>query len=105
EKSPIMPLVTDRTNSYNFVGNDGSVFYFETDKDAERSRLVSVDVSAKTPVWKEIVPQADETLGNVQMINDQFVLNYLKDAYTQIKVVDKDGKFVRSVELPGIGSA
>ncbi|PYS99668.1 MAG: S9 family peptidase [Acidobacteria bacterium] len=105
DKSPILPLVAERTNSYGMIGNDGPVFYFQTDKDAERGRVVSVDVSAKTPVWKEIVPQAEETLGNVQMINDQFVLNYLKDAYTQIKIVDKDGKLVRSVELPGIGSA
>ena len=105
EKAPVMGLVTDRTSSYSFVGNDGSTFYFETDKDAERGRLMSVDVLAKTPVWKEIVPQATETLNYVQMINDQFVLNYLKDAYTQIKIVDKDGKLVRNVELPGIGSA
>jgi prolyl oligopeptidase len=105
EKSPIQALVADRTSSFDFVGNDGPVFYFETDKDAERGRLVSVDVTAKAPVWKEIVPQAAETLNNVQMINDQFVLSYLKDAYTQIKIVDKDGKFVRNVDLPGIGSA
>jgi len=105
EKGPFQPLITDRTASYNFVGNDGPIFYFETDKDAERGRLVSVDVTAKTPVWKEIVPQSEETLGGVQMINDQFVLSYLKDAYTQIKIVDKDGKLVRNVELPGIGSA
>jgi prolyl oligopeptidase len=105
DKSQIIPLVGDRKSSYDFIGNDGPVFYFETDNAAERGRLVSVDVSAKTPVWKEIVPQAEETLNFVQMINDQFVLGYLKDAYTQIKIVDKDGKFVRSVELPGIGSA
>lgn len=105
EKAPIIPLVADRTNSYNFIGNDGPVFYFITDKDAERGRVVSVNVLAKTPVWKEIVPQAEESLNGVQMINDQFVLSYLKDAYTQIKIVDKDGKFVRNVELPGIGSA
>lgn len=105
EKAPIMPLVPDRANSYNFIGNDGPVFYFITDKDAERGRVVSVNVLAKTPVWKEVVPQAEQSLNGVQMINDQFVLSYLKDAYTQIMIVDKDGKFVRTVELPGIGSA
>ena len=105
EKSPIMPIVTDRTNSYSFVGNDGPVFYFRTDNDAERGRLVSVNVTDKTPVWKEIIPEAAETLNGVQMINDQFVTNYLKDAYTQIRIYDKDGKHVRNVELPGIGSA
>jgi prolyl oligopeptidase len=105
EKAPILPLVTDRTNSYSFVGNDGPVFYFRTDKDAERGKLVSVNVLAKSHIWKDIVPQGDETLNGVQMINDQFVLNYLKDAYTQIRIYDKDGKVVRNVELPGIGSA
>ncbi len=105
EKAPIIPLVADRANSYNLIGNDGPVFYFVTDKDAERGRLVSVNVLAKTPMWKEIVPQAEESLNGVQMINDQFVLSYLKDAYTQIKIVDKDGKLVRNVDLPGIGSA
>lgn len=105
EKAPIMPLVTDRTNSYSFVGNDGHVFYFRTDKGAERSKLVSVNVTDKTPVWKDVIPEAEETLNGVQMINDQFVANYLKDAYTQIRIYGKDGKHVRNVELPGIGSA
>jgi len=103
--SPLVPLISDRANSWSFVGNDGPVFYLRTDKDAERGKLVSVNVLARTRVWKEIIPQADETLGGVQMINDQFVANYLKDAYTQIKIYDKDGKHVRDVELPGIGSA
>src|SRR5580765_2227944 len=32
--APIIPLITDLNNSWNFIGNDGPVFYFETDKDA-----------------------------------------------------------------------
>jgi prolyl oligopeptidase len=103
--SPVLPLVTERTHSYSLVGNDGPVFYFRTDKDAERGRLMSVNVLARDRVWKEIIPQAAETLNGVQMLNNQFVLNYLKDAYTKIKIYDKDGKHVRDVELPGIGSA
>lgn len=103
--SPIVPLVNDRNNSWSFVGNDGPVFYFHTDKDAERGKLVSVNVLARARIWKDIVPQAAETLNGVQMINNQFVTNYLKDAYTNIKIYDKAGKHVRDVELPGIGSA
>src|SRR5688572_13557838 len=59
EKSAILPLAADRANSYSFIGNDGPVFYFRTDKDAERGRVVSVNVSDKDYVWKEIVPQAE----------------------------------------------
>jgi len=101
----IQTLIKDRNNSWSFVGNDGSTFYFRTDKDAERGKLVSINVRTPEWVWNDVVPHAAETLGGVQMINDQFVTNYLKDAYTQIKIWDKDGKHVRDVQLPGIGSA
>lgn len=103
--SKVMPLVDKLESNYGFIGNDGTTFYFETNKDAPRSRVVSVDVSKDTKEWKTIIPEAKETLGNISFINNQFVANYLKDAYTQIKIYDTNGKFVRNVELPGIGSA
>lgn len=105
QKAPIMPLVENLENSWNFIGNDGSVFYFETDKDASRGRIVKVDVLAKDKVWKDVVPQSKDTLSGVSFINNQFVLNYLQDAHTQIKIYDTHGKWVRDVALPGIGSA
>ena len=105
QRAPVIPLVEKFEANYSFLGNDGSTFYFRTDKDAPRSRIVSVDALAKEKQWKEVVPEAEETLRSVSFINNQFVLGYLKDAYTQIKIHDLDGKFVRNVELPGIGSA
>lgn len=104
-KAPIMPLVVDRKNSYSLIGNDGSVFYFRTDRDAPRGKVVRVDALAATPVWTDVVPESADTLNGVQFINNQFVLNYMKDAATRIKIYETDGKFVRDVELPGIGSA
>jgi prolyl oligopeptidase len=97
-------LVDKLEANYSFIGNDGSVFYFQTDKDAPLAKIVKIDV-AKDKNWSVVVPEAKETLQGVDFINNQFVLNYLKDAYTQIKIVDTNGKFVRSVSLPGIGSA
>ncbi|MEJ7860715.1 MAG: prolyl oligopeptidase family serine peptidase [Pyrinomonadaceae bacterium] len=103
--SKVMPLIDKFESSYGFVGNDGTTFYFRTDKDASRGRLVSVDISKETKEWKEVVPEGKETLGGISFINNQFVTNYLKDAYTQIRIYDLNGKFVRNVDLPGIGSA
>lgn len=105
EKAPIMPLVTNLKNSFSFIGNDGSTFYFRTDKDAPRGKVVSVNALEGEPVWKDVIPESADTLNGVQFVNNQFVLNYMKDAYTKIKIYETDGKFVRDVELPGIGSA
>ncbi|MEM0980731.1 MAG: prolyl oligopeptidase family serine peptidase, partial [Cyanobacteria bacterium P01_H01_bin.58] len=38
------------------------------------------------------------------ILNHQFVLNYLQDARSQVKIFDLQGNFCRAVELPGIGS-
>jgi prolyl oligopeptidase len=103
--SPITPLFEKMDANYSFIGNDGSVFYFQTDKDATRGKIVKIDATSPATTWADVVPEAPETLQGVDFINNQFVLNYLKDAYTQIKIVDTQGKSVRDVKLPGIGSA
>ncbi len=105
EKAPVMPLVDKFEADYTFVGNVGSTFYFRTDKDAPRARIVKVDALSKDKKWTEVVPEAEETLQGVDFVNDQFVLSYLKDAYTNVRIYDRDGKFVRDVKLPGIGTA
>jgi prolyl oligopeptidase len=103
--SKILPLVDNFVADYTFIGNDNSTFYFRTDNDAPLAKIVSVDVGSKKLKWKDLIPEAKETLRGVDFVNNQFVLSYLKDAYTQIKIFDLKGKFVRNVELPGIGSA
>jgi len=103
--STVMPLVEKLEADYSFIGNDKSTFYFRSDKDAPTGKVIAVDVSKKDRVWRDVIPQAKETLGGVDFINNQFVGNYLKDAYTQIRIYDINGKFVRNVDLPGIGTA
>jgi prolyl oligopeptidase len=103
--SAVLPIVDKLEADYSFIGNDGSTFYFRTDKDAPRGRLISIDARAKDKKWAEVIAQSAETLEGVDFINNQFVGSYLKDAYTQFRIYDINGKFVRNVELPGIGSA
>ncbi|CAN5342167.1 prolyl oligopeptidase family serine peptidase [soil metagenome] len=105
EKAPIMPLIDDLKNSWNFLGNDESVFYFQTDKDASRGKVVKVDALKSDHVWSDVIPESPDTLTGVQFVNNQFVLNYLADAHTKIKIYSAGGKFVRDVKLPGIGTA
>jgi prolyl oligopeptidase len=103
--APVIAVVDKLEADYSFIGNDGSTFYFRNDKNSPRGRIISVDVLAKNKTWKEVVPQSAETLEGAGFINNQFVVSYLKDAYTQFRIYDLDGKLVRSVELPGIGTA
>ena len=100
----IVELIDNFDNEYSFIGNDGPMFYFQTDLGAPRRRVVAIDSRKKGPKPDEIVPQGEETLEGVSLVNDLFVASYLKDAHAQVKIFDRKGKLVREVALPGIGT-
>ncbi|MDZ7951452.1 prolyl oligopeptidase family serine peptidase [Nostoc sp. DedQUE09] len=102
----VVELINQFEADYSFIDNDDSVFYFRTDLNAPRGRVIAIDTKNPAPEnWQEIIPQSTETLESVGILNNQFVADYLKDAHTQIKIFDLKGVFIREVELPGLGSA
>jgi prolyl oligopeptidase len=102
----VVELINEFEANYSFVDNEGSVFWFQTDLAAPRGRVIAIDINAPDrDNWREVIPQAAETLEGVGLLNHQFVASYLKDARSQIKIFDLTGDFVREVALPGIGSA
>jgi len=101
--SSVIELISEFEASYSFIDYEGETFWFTTDLNAPRSRVIGVNI--KTQVRTEVIPEAPETLESVNILNNQFIADYLKDAHTQIKIFNLDGSFVREIELPGIGSA
>jgi len=103
--APVVELLMDFDADYSFIDNDGPIFWFRTDLNAPRRRIIAIDT--RNPArenWQEIIPQTAETLTGATVINNQFLCTYLKDAHSQVKIFDLEGKFVREIELPGICS-
>ena len=103
---PFKELIDNFEHEFEFIDNDGPIFYFKTDLNAPRGRVIAIDTrnpDAKKP--KEIIPQAAETLEAVDLVGGHFLARYLKDARTQAKVFTTAGAFVREIEFPGIGTA
>ncbi len=99
-------LVDNFDHEFTFVGNDGTTFYFKSDLDAPRRRLLAIDIRQPgRDAWKEIIPQADNVLTSVSFVGNLFVAQYLKDARTQVLLYSPAGELVQEVELPGIGTA
>jgi prolyl oligopeptidase len=104
--SKVLPLVDAFESAYSFIDNDGPVFYFTTDNKAPRQRVIAIDTRKPQPAnWKTVVPESAQTLVSASLVNHQFIADYLADARSMIKVFDRNGRAVREVTLPGIGSA
>jgi len=99
-------LIGDWDARYEFLGNSKSTFYFLTDKDAPRQRIVAIDLNHPEQAhWKELVPQGADTLQTVAFVNHSFVAEYMKDAHSDVRLFDVKGKPAGTIALPGLGSA
>ena len=106
DDAKIVKLIDNFENEYSFIENYGSVFFFKTNLDAPNGKIIAINVNhPERENWKTIVPEAKEALSGVSLVNHTLICDYLKDAKTQIKMYSRDGKFVRNVEFPGIGTA
>src|SRR5579863_2425698 len=102
----VVKLLDDFDAQYQFVDNDGPVFWFQTDLDAPRGRLIAIDTRhPERANWKTVVAQGTDKLESAGAVDNQFLLGYLKDARTEVRVYDLQGKLLHNVDLPGIGTA
>jgi prolyl oligopeptidase len=101
----IIELLNDFDASYEFVGNDGGVFYFKTDLDAPRGCLIAIDtVRPDRANWRTLVPESEDPLESATMLNDSFVLTTMHDVVNKVRLHALDGSFLREIPLPGLGS-
>jgi prolyl oligopeptidase len=101
----VVQLLDDFDASYSIIGNDESVFYVLTNNGAPRYRLVGIDVNHPEPEhWREIIPEQGDVLVWVDIIHDSFVAEYMHDAHSRVALYEMDGRYVRDLELPTIGS-
>ena len=103
--SLVQGLLLDCDASYGFVANDGPLFWFRTNLNAPRWRVIRVDI--RTPErshWQETIPESDDVLQRVSLVGNKFIARYLTHAHSRVKVFSKEGAYERDIELPGVGT-
>ena len=104
-ESPVVELISDFEAEFQFVDNDGDLFWVQTDLNAPKGRIIAIDITKPAREnWHALIPESADTLQHANMLNHQFVLTYLEDARSRVKVFDHQGSFIRDVDLPSIGS-
>ena len=103
KKPDFMPIQKGYDVNIDFVDSKGDFIYALTDKNAPNMRLVKFNI--KTPaVWTDVIPETENVL-SVSTGGGYIFAKYMKDAVTSVKQLDYNGKLIRTIDLPGIGTA
>lgn len=82
-----------------------STLFVHTDLDAPRGRIVAVDL--RDPArerWREIIPQGEDAIDFVALAGGLLVVVYLHHAHHRVALHSLDGRYVRDLPLPALGS-
>lgn len=87
------------------LDNVGTKLIIVTDLDAPNKRVVTVDVSNPKPSnWKNLIAETSNVI-SPSTGGGYIFANYMKDAVSEIIQYDYNGKQIRKIDLPGIGTA
>jgi len=92
-------------HQHGFIDNIGDQLLVMTNVNAPNFRLVLIDPKNPSGKWKDVIPEQKEVLLSVGTAGGFLFAEYLKDAYSLVKQYDYSGKLIRTITLPGIGTA
>ncbi|MGP4806346.1 prolyl oligopeptidase family serine peptidase [Agrobacterium cavarae] len=98
------PLIQGAKERWSVVGNAGTAILLITDKDAERAKIVSIDLDVPNAKFIELLPQQDGILTGAYLAGGRLVATYLVDAKSEIRRYRLDGTPDGVITLPGIGT-
>jgi prolyl oligopeptidase len=102
--APVKPVVNDL--DFNFNGEiQGGSMYVATNWKAPHWHIFRVDL--KNPArdsWKEIIPETDSAIGTFSLVGGKIFVEYVRNAVSQVKIFDADGKPGVDVALPALGT-
>lgn len=90
--------------NHDYVGNFGDRFFLLTDAGAPNKRVVAVDLSAPRRLV-DVIPESGAPIESADHVGGHFFVTRLRDVSSEVSVHDEDFREIRTVDLPGLGTA
>jgi prolyl oligopeptidase len=102
---PIKPLVTDFDAIYRVTLIENK-FFITTDLDAPMYKVYVTDVDKPGKEnWREFIPEnKKDKLSYIVGIAGHIYAVYQHNAYTKVKIYDIEGKYIKDLPLPTLGT-
>ena len=103
--SQFIQMTDNMDYQYSPIYAEGDKIFLYTNYGAPKGRIMTADINKPgLSQWKELIPEQQNVLNGVDVINHQLILNYSQDACDHAFVYGLDGKMRHEVKLPMPGS-
>ena len=105
ESDSLIPIFSDESADGSLLESSGEILLIATNRDAAKGRVIAVDPQRPNANnWRDIIPEAEFVL-NAAAGGGYIFAEYMIDAISQVKQFDLEGRLVRDLALPDLGTA
>jgi prolyl oligopeptidase len=103
--APLRPIIHGIDNRFSVINHADSL-YALTDYQAEKYRVVKVDITDPSPdKWQTIVPEGKDVVSDMSIVGGKLFVTSLHDVVSQTRIYSLEGKLVGEIAYPGLGTA
>ena len=99
-----IPLIDELIGAYSFIDSKENILWFYTTEGAPNGKIVNLEIKNGSFVWNDVIAESENSIRSVNVVNNSFIVNYLIDTFSSIKIFDLSGNFVQDLELPKNGT-
>jgi prolyl oligopeptidase len=100
-----IPVQTEFGYEVGVIESEGDNLYIYTNLDAPKNKVVVTSIAdPSSKNWKPLIPEKQDVLENVAMVDGKLIATYMKDASHHVFIHDMNGKMLHEVSLPAVGS-
>ena len=99
-----LPLIDELIGAYSYIDSKENILWFYTTEGAPNGKIVNLELKDGSFVWNDVIAESENSIRSVNVVNNSFIVNYLIDTFSSIKIFDLSGNFVQDLELPKNGT-
>jgi prolyl oligopeptidase len=101
---PLVTIVNDVDADFGATFAGGRM-YMQTNWNAPNGRIIEIDLAhPERANWKEVVPEGKSAIDGFSVAGGKLAVNYLENVNSRVKILDADGKAVRDIAFPTLGT-
>ena len=95
-----IPLIDDLIGAYQYLDSLDDIHWFYSTQGAKNGKVVSLEIKNGSFVWNDVVEEGENSLRNVNFINNSIAITYLVDTFSEVYFFSLDGAFKEKLSTP-----
>jgi len=92
------PVIDELRAAYSLIGYKDEVFWFYTTENAKNGKVVSLQIKDDDFMWNEVIPETQNNINSINLVNNSFVVSYMVDTFSEIFFYSLKGNFLKKLE-------